>query len=156
MPTSGNWQTANATVAGWQSWATSPIPSIPSSVSKRTRRALPMGWFQLRWFSWSTYLLYLSSCIREALVGNETGWRIGIIIPITSNNYRFFLWFCYPGQIKHNNLPSIEKYDFAASCQVKPEPKIKIKLLALHHFQFGRSQAEVSKMVLAQEKTLLW
>ena len=47
-------------------------------------------WFQLRWFSWSTYLLYLNSCLREALVGNETGWRIGIIIPITWNNYHFF------------------------------------------------------------------
>jgi hypothetical protein len=56
--------------------------------------------------------------------------------------------------MKHDNLPPIEKYDFAASYQVEPDPKIKIKLLALHHFQFGLSPAEVSKMVLAKEKTL--
>ena len=56
--------------------------------------------------------------------------------------------------MKHDNLPPIEKYDFAASYKVEPDPKIKIKLLALHHFQFGLSPAEVSKMVLAKEKTL--
>ena len=56
--------------------------------------------------------------------------------------------------MKHDNLPPIEKYDFAASYQVEPDPKIKIKLLALHHVQFGLSPAEVSKMVLAKEKTL--
>ena len=56
--------------------------------------------------------------------------------------------------MKHDNLPPIEKYDFAASYKVEPDAKIKIKLLAWHHFQFGLSPAEVSKMVLAKEKTL--
>ena len=32
--------------------------------------------------------------------------------------------------MKHDNLLPIEKYDFAASYQVEPDPKIKIKLLA--------------------------
>ena len=56
--------------------------------------------------------------------------------------------------MKHDNLPPIEKYDFAVSYPVEPDPKIKIKLLAWHHFQFALSPAEVSKMLLAQEKTL--
>ena len=56
--------------------------------------------------------------------------------------------------MKHDNLLPIEKYDFAASHQVEPDPKIKIKLLAWHHFQCALSPAEASKMVLAQEKTV--
>ena len=56
--------------------------------------------------------------------------------------------------MKHDNLPPIEKYDFAVSYPVEPDPKIKIKLLVWHHFQCALSPAEASKMVLAQEKTL--
>ena len=56
--------------------------------------------------------------------------------------------------MKRNALPSIDKYDFAAAYKVERDPKIKIKLLALHHLQSGLSQVEVGKLVLVTEKTL--
>ena len=51
-------------------------------------------------------------------------------------------------------LESIQGYDFLATYKVERDPRIKIKLLALHHLQQGKSIQEVAGITLYHRKSV--
>jgi transposase len=53
-----------------------------------------------------------------------------------------------------NQLEKIKDRDFKSTFKVERDPKIKIKLLTLHHFQGGKSFQELAELVLADERTI--
>lgn len=55
---------------------------------------------------------------------------------------------------KKNFIAVICSYDFLGCFRVDPDPKIKIKFLALHHLQQGKKIVEVADMVLVDERTV--
>tara|TARA_Y100000310_G_scaffold335936_1_gene419204 strand:- start:39 stop:1097 length:1059 start_codon:yes stop_codon:yes gene_type:complete len=57
-------------------------------------------------------------------------------------------------QAKKQLITAIQEYDFLSCFKVERDPKIKIKLQALHHLQQGKKLCEVAKIVLADERTV--
>ena len=53
-----------------------------------------------------------------------------------------------------NLIQKIQDYDFKGTFKTERDPKIKIKLLALHHLQTGRSLTDVADIVLAEHKAI--
>ncbi len=53
-----------------------------------------------------------------------------------------------------NLIQKIQDYDFKRTFKTERDPKIKIKLLALHHLQTGRSLTDVADIILAEHKTI--
>ena len=51
-------------------------------------------------------------------------------------------------------IPLIQDYDFKSTYRVERDPKIKIKLLALHHLQSNKLLIDVADIVLVDEKTV--
>jgi hypothetical protein len=57
--------------------------------------------------------------------------------------------------VKTNGLvEQIQGFDFFASYKVERDPRIKIKLLALHHLQVGKSIQDVSEITLYNPKSV--
>jgi transposase len=55
------------------------------------------------------------------------------------------------------NKDQIQGFDFKATYRLEQDGRIKVKLLALHHFQNGKTIRDVSELVLSDEKTVgLW
>jgi len=57
-------------------------------------------------------------------------------------------------QTKKQLITAIQGYDFLGCFKVERDPKIKIKLQALHHLQQGKNLCEVAEIVLADERTV--
>ena len=57
-------------------------------------------------------------------------------------------------QPKKQLVLAIQEYDFLSCYRVERDPKIKIKLQALHHLQQGRKLCEVADIVLVDERTV--
>ncbi len=57
-------------------------------------------------------------------------------------------------QSKKNLISAIQAFNFLGCYRVERDPKIKIKLQALHHLQAGKKIIEVADMVLADERTV--
>jgi transposase len=55
---------------------------------------------------------------------------------------------------KSSYCEQIQDFNFKQVYHSERNAKIKVKLLALHHFQTGKSIKEVSDVVLATEKTV--
>jgi len=53
-----------------------------------------------------------------------------------------------------NYIEQIQGYDFKSTFKVERDPKIKIKLLALHHLQSDMSLTDVADIILAEDKTV--
>ena len=55
------------------------------------------------------------------------------------------------------NRDKIQDFDFKATYRLEQDGRIKVKLLALHHFQNGKTIRDVSELVLSDEKTVgIW
>ena len=55
---------------------------------------------------------------------------------------------------KKELIQSIQEYDFLATYKVERDPRIKIKLQALHHLQQGKSIQEVSEITLYNRRSV--
>ena len=49
----------------------------------------------------------------------------------------------------------VKECNFLAAYKLEPQGRVKIRLLALHHFQTGKSITDIADIVLVDSKTVL-